>query len=245
MAFSSDTLQSKKEENTSRQGKLDFTFPGKTHHIFTYFTIISDFLLKKGKPVSSFEIKEKTGIDLDSFENGKLNRFLLKNKQITFQNGFYSYNPKYILNKKDDLFVLLKNNYLKQSYGLDLSLIQHECPEIYNFANSLVSENKIIILKTGKDFKITVAFYEQYEYIVKEVSPVLKQKWHDQIVPESLNIKNELEKVGLKSMSAFNKHSFVIKKNIKKPSVSKKRRFKITNVHLPYLNVKNEIEKNN
>ncbi|OIR57858.1 MAG: transcription initiation factor TFIIE subunit beta [Amphiamblys sp. WSBS2006] len=217
----------------------EFTVQGLNHHLLTYANIVLNFLLKSKRKVSAAEIKEETGLDLNNPSNRDLKGFIQRNETVSYEDGLYTYRFTHVIKTEEDMLGVLRKLRRERKHGLNINTLKQECPDAEKIASALAAENRIFLLQMGKDQKQRIAFYNPPSKI-KSARTSFCDMWHKQAIPEAVNLKEKLEQVGLKSMAVFSKTGAVPKKLLKRPSGGRKRRYKITNVHLPELNVEKE-----
>ena len=128
-------------------------------------------------------------IYLNKFSYIKFKQFaLLKSKAISFQNVYYEYSLKTIINNKDEIDIFLKNlidenlctsikkikknkNFLTSQYSLNLSLINILGIKnffekvVYNFETENLFLRTNILINSYKKFKNFKHFLKNYSYL--------------------------------------------------------------------------------
>lgn len=200
-----------------------------SRHLNTYILKILELLKKNDRALTYHEIEEKTGINVLS--NAQLVRALKSNGKIAITQDTVRFIPSYEIRSSDDLLAILKEVNGKE--GIEMSKLRDSAIDISEFIQSLLLNNKIIILKDIDNSE--VVFYN--EMVCKPIKPEIKELWASIKVPNHHDIVDQLSNAGLKNSEeqAFKK------KKITKLSKNKrnKRKIAITNTHVSGLDLNN------
>jgi len=197
-------------------------------HINTYVHSIIQFLKEKDREVTFNEIHKELKIDVVSHPG--LYKTLQNNVKIKIQNNKLHFIREYQIRTEEDLLEILKKTISEG--GIPLTKLKDSPVDVQPFINKLNEENKIYIIKDSD--KSEVVFYNDSD--VKSANKSVQSLWDSIQIPNHTELVDDLINQGFK---VEKKSTTVVKRPIvqKKKNKRFKRLVKITNTHVPELNL--------
>eukprot|EP00917_Polyrhabdina_sp_WS-2016_P018208 GHVP01039319.1.p1 GENE.GHVP01039319.1~~GHVP01039319.1.p1 ORF type:complete len:260 (-),score=48.12 GHVP01039319.1:38-817(-) len=228
--------------NDQKRNIDEFSLKNINHHDRTYFVLVHNHLRDIKKSSSSSDIKNETGVDLDSPSFHDLARFIRQNPLIKYSNGMYRFRSSHKIDTIDDLEDLLALKYKKRLYSLNLNIEKKRYPIVESLAQELIDSNKARVMYTGKAKKDKILFINPYPADVIKPSKQSQLLWENKKIEEGKNIRKDLQRVGLNYNPDFKIDITSKKKAQKRQNVHSRRKFKITNTHLKDIDVENGMD---